>query len=78
MPVGIEVWLTQVPPITRAWLACAVLTSLAVVCFVSISVSAKSDSTHSNVSWSLRCSYTLATRALLIMLKYAAPVYFVL
>lgn len=31
MPVGIEVWLSQVPPITRGWLACAVLISLAVV-----------------------------------------------
>lgn len=32
MPVGIEAWFAQVPPITRGWLACAVLTSLAVVC----------------------------------------------
>lgn len=32
MPVGIEAWLTQVPPITRTWLVCAVLTSLAVQC----------------------------------------------
>jgi hypothetical protein len=31
MPVGIEAWITQIPPITRAWLALAVLTSLAVV-----------------------------------------------
>lgn len=31
MPVGIEAWLAQVPPVTRGWLACAVLTSLAVV-----------------------------------------------
>ncbi|KAL5501469.1 hypothetical protein ACEPAF_9783 [Sanghuangporus sanghuang] len=32
MPVGIEAWFNQVPPITRGWLACAVLTSLAVQC----------------------------------------------
>jgi hypothetical protein len=32
MPVGIEAWFTQIPPITRAWLALAVSTSLAVVC----------------------------------------------
>jgi len=31
MPVGIEDWITQIPPITRGWLALAVLTSLAVV-----------------------------------------------
>ena len=32
MPVvGIEAWVTQVPPITRSWLALAVLTSVAVV-----------------------------------------------
>jgi len=33
MPVvGIEAWVTQVPPITRSWLALAVLTSVAVQC----------------------------------------------
>ena len=31
MPVGIEAWVTQIPPITRGWLTLAVLTSLAVV-----------------------------------------------
>lgn len=31
MPVGIEAWVTQIPPITRWWLILAVLTSLAVV-----------------------------------------------
>lgn len=31
MPVGIEAWITQIPPITRGWLALSVLTSLAVV-----------------------------------------------
>jgi hypothetical protein len=31
MPVGLEAWITQIPPVTRAWLALAVLTSLAVV-----------------------------------------------
>ncbi|TFY68749.1 hypothetical protein EVJ58_g817 [Rhodofomes roseus] len=34
MPVGIEAWVTQIPPVTRAWLALAVLTSLAVQCQV--------------------------------------------
>ncbi|KAI6014661.1 Der1-like protein [Pisolithus marmoratus] len=34
MPVGIEAWLWQVPPITRAWLALAVAMSLAVQCQV--------------------------------------------
>jgi len=27
MPVGIEAWVTQIPPITRGWLVLAVLTS---------------------------------------------------
>jgi len=31
MPVGIEAWVVQIPPITRGWLALSVLTSLAVV-----------------------------------------------
>lgn len=31
MPVGIEAWVTQIPPVTRAWLALSVLTSIAVV-----------------------------------------------
>jgi hypothetical protein len=31
MPVGIEVWVTQVPPVTRAWLLLSVLISVAVV-----------------------------------------------
>jgi hypothetical protein len=31
MPVGLEVWFTQIPPVTRTWLALAVLTSVAVV-----------------------------------------------
>ena len=31
MPVGIEAWVTQIPPVTRAWLALSVLTSVAVV-----------------------------------------------
>ncbi|PPQ69610.1 hypothetical protein CVT24_001366 [Panaeolus cyanescens] len=30
MPVGLEAWITQIPPITRGWLALAVLTTLAV------------------------------------------------
>ncbi|KII86791.1 hypothetical protein PLICRDRAFT_55690 [Plicaturopsis crispa FD-325 SS-3] len=34
MPVGIEAWVTQIPPITRAWLALSVLTSLAVQCHI--------------------------------------------
>ncbi|EIN12744.1 Der1-like protein [Punctularia strigosozonata HHB-11173 SS5] len=32
MPVGIEAWVTQIPPVTRGWLALCVLTSLAVQC----------------------------------------------
>ncbi|KAJ3933280.1 MAG: Der1-like protein [Lentinula lateritia] len=32
MPVGVEAWITQIPPITRGWLALSVLTSLAVQC----------------------------------------------
>jgi len=32
MPVGIEAWVTQIPPITRGWLALSVLMSLAVQC----------------------------------------------
>jgi len=32
MPVGIEAWITQIPPITRSWLGLAMLTSLAVQC----------------------------------------------
>lgn len=31
MPVGIEAWITQIPPITRGWLGLSILTSLAVV-----------------------------------------------
>lgn len=31
MPVGIEAWLTEVPPITRGWLVLSVATSVAVV-----------------------------------------------
>ncbi|KAJ2913684.1 hypothetical protein MD484_g6728, partial [Candolleomyces efflorescens] len=31
MPVGVEAWITQIPPITRAWLGLSVLTSLAVL-----------------------------------------------
>lgn len=31
MPVGLEAWIHQTPPITRGWLALAVLTSVAVV-----------------------------------------------
>jgi len=32
MPVGIEAWITQIPPITRGWLALSILISLAVQC----------------------------------------------
>ncbi|PPQ91691.1 hypothetical protein CVT25_012904 [Psilocybe cyanescens] len=32
MPVGIEAWIHQIPPITRGWIALSVLTSLAVQC----------------------------------------------
>jgi len=34
MPVGIEAWLVQVPPVTRAWLLLSVATTLAVVMWV--------------------------------------------
>lgn len=34
MPVGIEAWLTEVPPITRGWLVLSVATSVAVVSFL--------------------------------------------
>jgi hypothetical protein len=37
MPVGIEAWLTEVPPVTRAWLALSVGLSIATVCFSRIS-----------------------------------------
>jgi hypothetical protein len=37
MPVGIEAWVTQIPPITRCWLALSVLTSLAVVRTINLS-----------------------------------------
>ncbi|KAF9013274.1 Der1-like protein [Cyathus striatus] len=32
MPVGIEAWIRQIPPITRGWLALCVATSLAIQC----------------------------------------------
>ncbi|VDC04462.1 unnamed protein product [Peniophora sp. CBMAI 1063] len=32
MPVGIEVWINQIPPITRTWLLLSVVTSIAVQC----------------------------------------------
>jgi len=32
MPVGIEAWIIQIPPITRGWLVLSILTSLAVQC----------------------------------------------
>ncbi|KAH9042061.1 Der1-like protein [Lactarius pseudohatsudake] len=32
MPVGLEAWFTQIPPVTRTWLALAVITSVAVQC----------------------------------------------
>ncbi|KZV91734.1 Der1-like protein [Exidia glandulosa HHB12029] len=32
MPVGVEAWLTQIPPITRGWLLLAVATSIGVQC----------------------------------------------
>jgi hypothetical protein len=36
MPVGIEAWIFQIPPITRGWLILSVLTSLAVVSSFSV------------------------------------------
>jgi len=32
MPVGLEAWITQIPPITRGWFAFSLFISLAVVC----------------------------------------------
>ncbi|KIJ54159.1 hypothetical protein M422DRAFT_221701 [Sphaerobolus stellatus SS14] len=32
MPVGIEAWVSQIPPITRGWLALSIITSVAVQC----------------------------------------------
>ncbi|TFY79766.1 hypothetical protein EWM64_g4246 [Hericium alpestre] len=32
MPVGIEAWITQIPPVTRAWLLLSIATSIAVQC----------------------------------------------
>ncbi|KAI0269912.1 Der1-like protein [Gloeopeniophorella convolvens] len=32
MPVGLEAWFAQIPPVTRGWLALSVLTSVAVQC----------------------------------------------
>ncbi|KAF8524961.1 Derlin [Gautieria morchelliformis] len=32
MPVGIEAWVNQIPPVTRGWLSLAVVTSVAVQC----------------------------------------------
>lgn len=34
MPVGVEAWLIQVPPVTRAWLLLSVATTLAVVAWI--------------------------------------------
>lgn len=46
MPVGIEAWVTQIPPITRGWLTLAVLTSLAVVVSCSTVIYAVAQSVH--------------------------------
>jgi Derlin-2/3 len=32
MPVGIEAWVTEIPPITRGWVFLSILTTLAVQC----------------------------------------------
>ena len=53
MPVGIEAWITQIPPITRGWLAVSVLISLAVVspCLFLLHLSLLKLSSHnSNVN----------------------------
>ena len=46
MPVGIEAWVTQIPPITRGWLTLAVLTSLAVVVSCSSVIYAVAQRVH--------------------------------
>lgn len=57
MPVGIEAWITQIPPITRAWLALSVLTSVAVVSasagprVLSVRSNADPPLPRSNASW---------------------------
>jgi len=37
MPVGLEAWITQIPPITRGWFALSLFISLAVVCALRLS-----------------------------------------
>jgi Derlin-2/3 len=44
MPVvGLEAWFTQIPPVTRTWLALSVLTSVAVVRSPPLPVAARSQ-----------------------------------
>lgn len=52
MPVGIEDWIHQVPPVTRGWFALAMLTSLAVVTYLRFLVDSESLSIflYSNAS----------------------------
>lgn len=74
MPVGIEAWVTQIPPVTRAWLALSVLTSVAVVSeslawdkFQSILMPIY---VYSNAKLSHRCSCILVGRRCLETYRY--------
>jgi hypothetical protein len=74
MPVGVEAWFTQIPPITRGWLALSVLTSLAVVRLSfsgTLLLNVHDDTGTSNASWSLPCSCTLVQDRRLY--RYARP-----
>ena len=49
MPVGVEAWLIQVPPVTRAWLLLSVATTLAVVAWIRAPGFFRADQRRSNV-----------------------------
>ena len=62
MPVGIEAWIFQIPPITRGWLILSVLTSLAVVSSFSVyRPENRIDESHSIVVLAMSTRYTIAT-----------------
>ena len=66
MPVGIEDWITQIPPVTRGWLALSVLTSLAVVSLFGKKRRFLPDSEpeyYSNANWLHLCNYISALGA---------------
>jgi hypothetical protein len=52
MPVvGLEAWFTQIPPVTRTWLALSVLTSVAVVRVRSGSLSTCGILASNRIKW---------------------------